>query len=286
MILAAGEGTRLRPLTEQLPKPLVPVGDAPAIAHVARRLRALGPDVPIVANAFHAADVLLRWLEAETIDASLEPSLLGTAGGLARAYRSMGAAGSALVWNGDILADLDPRALAAAHFEHQAMATLAVRPAAPGHGTVGIGADGCVVRLRGERFGDEASGGEFLGIHVIGATLCDALPPVGCLVGDVYLPALRRGERVRAWSTPCDFEDIGTPLAYWRANMRWLETSRLERSVHQTAHVTAPVERSCVGAEAIVAAPISEVVVWPGAEVRRALTRAIVTPRATIVLSP
>lgn len=284
MILAAGEGTRLRPLTAELAKPLVPVGDEPAIAHVARRLRALAGSVPLVANVHHGRAPLERWLSANGIVASIEPSLLGTAGGLARACRASARTGAALVWNGDILADVDPVALGRAHHGRGAAATLVVRPRAPGEGTVGLGTDGRIVRLRGEHFGEEVRGGEFLGIHVVGATLCATLPDVGCLVGDVYLPALRRGERLEAWETECAFDDIGTPPAYHRANMRWLDACGLAAFVDATATIAGQVHRSCVGAAAVVTASISEVVVWPGAEVHEPLTRAIVTPRATVRL--
>src|SRR4249920_3166042 len=95
MILAAGLGTRLRPLTDILPKPLVPVGDRPMLAHVVERVRAAGCG-PIVVNAHHHADAVARACSDLGATISREDEdLLGTAGGLARAR--------ALLGTGDVL---------------------------------------------------------------------------------------------------------------------------------------------------------------------------------------
>src|SRR3954454_11538931 len=109
MILCAGLGTRLRPLTDELAKPMVPVGDAPALAHVALRVRLAAP-ARIVVNVHHRPDDVRTWAEREGIVVSQEAELLGTAGGVARAAELLGD-GDVLVWNGDILSELDPRAL-------------------------------------------------------------------------------------------------------------------------------------------------------------------------------
>src|SRR6478672_7195775 len=95
MVLAAGLGTRLRPLTNELPKPLVPIGDRSMLAHVVDRLRAAGCS-PVVVNAHHHADAVARACEALGAVVSREDEdLLGTAGGLARAR--------ALLGEGDVL---------------------------------------------------------------------------------------------------------------------------------------------------------------------------------------
>src|SRR5262249_43670015 len=154
----------------ELPKPLVPVGDRPAIVHIAGCLAEAGVreaclNTHHLAEAFSAERIAALPLRLEVIH---EPRILGTAGGVANAAPYLGA-GDAIVWNGDILADLDVRALLRAQADRRALATLAVAPRPQGEGTVGLDARGAVVRLRGERFGEEASGGDFLGIQVIGA---------------------------------------------------------------------------------------------------------------------
>ncbi len=116
MILAAGFGTRLRPLTLELPKPLVWVGDRPAIAMVAERLVAAGVR-EIVINTHHQAEAFSTEMLARVpgeISVVVEEEILGTGGGVANAASLLGD-GDVVVWNGDILAPLDVRALLAAH---------------------------------------------------------------------------------------------------------------------------------------------------------------------------
>ncbi len=115
MILAAGFGTRLRPLTLELPKPLVWVGDRPAIAHIAERLVAAGI-TEIVVNTHHRAEAFSPDLLARVpgrLSIVTEPEILGTGGGLANAAPLLGE-GDVVVWNGDILTPLDVTALLAA----------------------------------------------------------------------------------------------------------------------------------------------------------------------------
>src|SRR5688572_7988597 len=99
MVLCAGLGTRLRPLTDEIAKPLVPIGDRPAVAHVAERLSSFPSRV---INVHHRPDDLERWASARGIAVSREIDLLGTAGGLEHAAPLLGE-GDVLVWNGDIL---------------------------------------------------------------------------------------------------------------------------------------------------------------------------------------
>lgn len=281
MILAAGHGTRLRPLTDELPKPLVPVGDRSVLALVAEAL-ARGGILRAATNAHHLADAFTSGLlGALPLELRLltEPELLGTAGGVRNAAEALGE-GDIVLWNGDILAEVDVRALMRSHEAQRMGATLVVAPREAGQGTVGLGADGRVVRLRGERFGEEAEGGDFLGVHVIGEALRARLPDRGCLVGDVYLPALRRGERLATARHDGGWRDVGSLVAYLEANLTWLADRGLRAWVAESARVDDGVliERSVIGEGAIVRGEgaIEECVVWPGAEVVAPLRRAVV----------
>jgi mannose-1-phosphate guanylyltransferase len=278
-VLAAGLGTRLRPLSDHLPKPLVPVGDKPALAHVLEQARVVGP---VVVNAFHKADAILAFGTREAVDVVCEPSLLGTAGGLRHAASRL-LAGPVLVWNADILTALDGSALLDAHIRSDALATLAVAPRPLGLGTVGLDAAGRVVRLRGERFGAESRGADFVGIHVVGPELREALPEVGCLVGDVYLPALRAGGTLGSFHHAAPFFDVGTMASYLDANLAWLDTAALSSWMAQDASVVggAHVTRSIVGEGARVEANLEACVVWPGSVATSPERRAIVTPFGT-----
>jgi mannose-1-phosphate guanylyltransferase len=280
MVLCAGLGTRLRPLTDELAKPMVPVGDRPAVAHVVERVRLAAP-ARIVVNVHHRPEDVRAWADGEHIAVSHEPELLGTAGGVAGAAALLGG-GPVLVWNGDILSDLDPRELlepgAPRDVEGASQATLAVHARPAGEGNVGFRADGRIVRLRKTSFGVEDHGGDFLGIHVLGEALRARLPQKGCLVGDVYIPALARGERLHAHVTTASFVDIGSVAQYLAANAQWLEQRGLSSWAHPTAVVSAPVDGSVIGARAVVDAPALASVVWPGAHVRSACHAAVVTP--------
>ncbi len=270
MVLAAGLGTRLRPLTEGRAKALVPVGDRPALAHVLDRLRA-GGLARVVVNAHHHLDQLRAFARGEAgVDLGLseETDLLGTAGGIAHARGLLGE-GDVLLWNADILADVDVPALLAAHATLPAEATLVVQPLARGQGSVGLDEAGRVVRLRQESFADEARGGQFLGIHVLGQALRARLPAKGGLIEDVYLPALGRGEVLRAHLFDGAWHDIGTLATYVEANLAWLAARGLSHWVGPGARVADGVvlDRVVVGAGASVTGQgaLTRCVVWPGA---------------------
>lgn len=280
MVLSAGKGTRMRPLTEWRAKPLAPVGDRPALAHVLDSLTRAGTG-RVVVNAHHrAADVRAFGAADGRFVVSEEADLLGTAGGVAQARGLLGP-GNVLVWNGDILADVDVARLVAAH---RTDATLVVRPGPPGSvgaGNVGIAADGRVVRLRGETVAPgEVRGGEFLGVHVVGGALVTALPARGCLVGDVYLPAMRAGAHLEAFLHAGAFWDIGTVSAYVDANMAWL-AARGERAwVAPGAHVAEEVDLDGAvihaGARVTGRGKLARAIVWEGAACEAPLSGVVI----------
>jgi mannose-1-phosphate guanylyltransferase len=298
MVLSAGLGTRLRPLTDERAKPLVPVGDRAALAHIVDALAAV-PLTRIVANAFHRAGDVVEFAERDgRVRVVTEGELLGTAGGLAHASAALGP-GDVLVWNGDILASFDVARLVA---HAGALATLAVVPRPPGVGNVGFRADGSIVRIRFDhRPSDETHSGDFVGVSVVRAALRRTLPPRGCLVGDVFLPALARGERLVALPIDGAFLDIGSPAAYLEANLAWLNARppfarRLAdgggagrgHNVHcalgATVSAAVSAEDVVVGTDARVLGEgeLRRVVVWPGATAYAPLADAIVTPRAVV----
>ena len=111
MIFAAGLGTRLKPLTDTLPKALVPVSGKPLIEHVTTRLEQAGVEEAVV-NVHHFADKIEKWVEEYQgrmkFDISDErQELLETGGGILHARRYLEGCGSFLIHNVDILSDLD-----------------------------------------------------------------------------------------------------------------------------------------------------------------------------------
>ncbi len=279
LILAAGLGTRLRPLTDHVAKPLVPLGDSTPLALAVRAVRA-GGATAIVANAHYQAEAVARACTDLHIGCSVEKELLGTAGGLRKARAELGD-GDVLVWNADVYAPtVDLTAFLAGR---RGRATLLVREllgtddAAQVRGNVGWDDSGRVVRMRKQTARDgETHAGEFLGIHVVGGDL--QLTPVGCLVGDVYLPALGAGAEMYVVCTDAPAHDIGTKRAYLEANLAWLATTGKDVFASPSARVTADVTRSIIGRDAEIAAAVTRSVVWPGTRVSEPVTDAIATP--------
>jgi mannose-1-phosphate guanylyltransferase/mannose-1-phosphate guanylyltransferase/phosphomannomutase len=124
MVLAAGLGTRLRPLTYEITKPMVPVLDRPVMGHILDLLDKHGID-EVVANLHYFPDSIKRYF-GDRLTYRVEPELLGTAGGV-RACADFFGTDSFLVISGDALTDIDLSAFIARHREAGAIATLAVK---------------------------------------------------------------------------------------------------------------------------------------------------------------
>jgi mannose-1-phosphate guanylyltransferase/mannose-1-phosphate guanylyltransferase/phosphomannomutase len=124
MVLAAGLGTRLRPLTYEINKPMVPVLDRPVMAHIVDLLDRHGFDETI-ANLHYFPDSIRDYF-GERLSYRTEPQLLGTAGGVRGCAEFFGDE-AFLVISGDALTDIDLRAFAARHREAGGVATLAVK---------------------------------------------------------------------------------------------------------------------------------------------------------------
>lgn len=112
MIFAAGLGTRLKPITDTMPKALVPVGGRPLIEHVTRKLKTSGVEEAVV-NVHHFADMVEEWIAHQDIMpihvSDERELLLETGGGILKARRYLDGCGTFLVHNVDILSDLDIR---------------------------------------------------------------------------------------------------------------------------------------------------------------------------------
>jgi mannose-1-phosphate guanylyltransferase len=133
MVMAAGKGTRLRPVTDLLPKPMAPVANRPVLHHILRLLQRHGFD-QVVANLHHMPDVITGYFgDGSAVGVELryafEPELLGTAGGVKNNEDFLGA-DTFLVMSGDALTDIDLTGLVAAHRRNGSIATIAVKEVA------------------------------------------------------------------------------------------------------------------------------------------------------------
>ena len=285
IILCAGFGTRLRPLTDELPKPLVPVGDRSILQHALASLVAAGVTDPII-NVHHLPQQFTRTLAGLALDVRVvvEAEIRGTAGGVAGARAHLSSA-PVLVWNGDILVAPPIDQLVSACEPHSFCLGVAPRPL--GEGTVGLDIEGNVVRLRGERFGEEVRGGDYVGVLTLGAKMLESLPERGCLFGDAALPLLRAGGRVRSVPVTTPWTDAGDARSLLSANLEWLRTRGIESFEAAGSAVARGVDlrEALVGAGARVEGRgrLERCVVCPGATARAPLRDAIVAPSGRVI---
>jgi NDP-sugar pyrophosphorylase family protein len=210
VLLAGGKGTRLRPFTATIPKPLLPLGDVPIIEVVIRQLAAAGISRITIALG-HLGHLFSATLGdgsrfGVTITYYPEDEPLGTAGPLRR-IAELG--DPFLVMNGDLLTTLDYRHLIDAHLAGDPWATIAVRrrDVKVDLGVVVTAEDGRLLDYREKPvIPCEVS----MGINVLAKRTIDLIPPKGKFdMPELMLAILRRGHEVRAYTTDCYWQDIG-----------------------------------------------------------------------------
>src|SRR5947209_1056690 len=123
MVLAAGLGTRLRPLTYEIPKPMVPVLDRPVMAHIVDLCRRQGFD-QLIANLHYFPDTI-RGYFGDSIEYRFEEELLGTAGGVRNVADFFGG-DPVVVISGAALTAIDQNKLVAGHKSHRRSASSTV----------------------------------------------------------------------------------------------------------------------------------------------------------------
>ncbi len=195
MVLAAGLGTRLRPLTYEITKPMVPVLDRPVMAHILDLLDRHG-FADVIANLHYHPDSIRAYF-GDRISYRYEQELLGTAGGV-RACADFFGEDSFLVISGDALTDIDLTALAARHRESGGVATLAVKkvPDTREYGVVLHDRGGRITGFQEKPAPDEAlSDLGNCGIYVFKPEIFDYFPdrPFADWAQDVF-PALLDGD--------------------------------------------------------------------------------------------
>jgi mannose-1-phosphate guanylyltransferase len=231
MVMAAGLGTRLRPLTYEVPKPMVPVVNRPVMEHILELLQRQG-FTEVIANLHWFPDTIReRFGDGSSLGVDLtysyEDELLGTAGGVRNVAEFFGS-DPFLVMAGDALTDIDLRALRAAHESHEGIATLAVRRVAnvSEFGVVIAGSDR---RIQG--FQEKPEPAEALSdlancmIYVLEPEVFDYFPdkPAVDFALDVF-PALLEND-VPFHVHPIDgyWNDVGSLPEYLQGNLDALE---------------------------------------------------------------
>lgn len=222
MILAAGLGTRLRPLTDTTPKPLLPVAGTPMIVWNLLLLKRHGIR-DVIINLHHLGTMISQALGDGTalgmrIIYSHEPVILGTGGGIKQAEPQFNGE-PVLILNGDTLFELDLGALMTFHRERQAAATLVLRqdPDAARWGLVEVTERAEVVRIRRRGLSERTATAArmFAGIHILHPRLLRYLP-IGqeCSIIDAYVQGIQDGERIVGFDFGGFWSDVGTPERY------------------------------------------------------------------------
>ncbi|MGE3539259.1 MAG: sugar phosphate nucleotidyltransferase [Candidatus Tectimicrobiota bacterium] len=228
MILAAGLGTRMRPLTTHCPKPLLPLMLQPTLGHILGQLQDYKVR-EVVINVHHHAEQLAAWLGDGSrwgirLHLSVEPVILGTAGAIKRAAPFFADA-PFLLLNADVLMEVDLQALWHWHCQQGAMVTMVVRPdpAARSYGPVIIDADNRVRLIAGRPAPQATVLGEetiFTGLQVVNPEVLDRIPAEGfcTTTGEIYPALLEENQPLYGYRHHGYWMDIGVPARYLQAH--------------------------------------------------------------------
>ena len=224
MILAAGLGTRLRPLTLSKPKALVPVGNTPVIDRVIDYLKRQGIDEVII-NAHHHHQQIVKHVQGGRpfgieIQVRVEPEILGTGGGIGNTA-DFWYADPFVVINSDILTDIDITKACAAHKRSGSLATLILHDQPPFNQIQVDRRMNITDIAEVNRTGRLA----FTGIHIIDPELLEYLPRgIFSSIVTTYRDLIRLGKPIRAYvSSGHYWRDIGTVKSYLLANKEALK---------------------------------------------------------------
>jgi mannose-1-phosphate guanylyltransferase/phosphomannomutase len=230
VVMAGGEGSRLRPLTSNMPKPLVPVAGRPIMEHILLHLRRHQLRDVVATVQYLGASIRNYFGDGSeqgvALSYSVEDSPLGTAGSVMLARQQL--TEPFVVISGDSLTDIDLGAAARFHRERKALATIVLKPVPNPleYGVVVVDEGGAV-----QRFIEKPSWGEVIsdlantGIYILDPAVFDFFRPgeVTDWSGDVFPKLLKEGEHVFGWIADGYWEDVGSHSAYVKANFDCLE---------------------------------------------------------------
>ena len=299
-VLGAGLGTRLRPLTDDLPKPLVPIFQKRLITFALDHLISIGMTKFFV-NTHHLPERFAEVFRRSTyrdrqIDFHHEPVLLETAGGIANISDSLGRE-PLLIYNGDILTDLPVERLIDNHLQTGNMVTLALRAAGGPKDIAFDPKSGRVIDIRNQLGTGAAGEFVFTGVYTVDPKFVDLLERgVKRSVIPIFLDLIRRGEKLGGVVLDDGhWWDVGNRDAYLQLHRELraldfpgypVDDPEWRLPVHRTAVVdsTAQLRGCCVigkdcrvEAEAI----LEDTILWPGAQIasRSELASCIVRTR-------
>lgn len=215
IILAAGFGTRLRPLTEKTPKALLPVNGLPLIYYPLRLLRREGIH-EVVINLYHLGDLIEKELGdgkklGMKITYSWEDQILGTGGGIKKSASYLNDT-PLLVFNSDVLIDLSLKDLAQFHRKHKILATMVVMPRVPGSEYTWLTLQKGRVTEISSAQPEPQETYHYTGVQVIERDLLKYLPDgFSCIIKEGYQTALQKKQKITGYVYNGYWSDVGTP---------------------------------------------------------------------------
>jgi mannose-1-phosphate guanylyltransferase len=228
VVLVGGEGTRLRPLTETIPKPLVPLLDRPSLDHVLDHLARHGVHEVVLSSSYHE-ETFRAFIDARRGDPAItwitEGTPLGTGGAIVNALEQVGDE-PIFALNGDILTDLDLTAMLTFHRDRGAAVTIALQHVddARPFGLVPTDEDGRVVAFleKPEQLvpGDVNAGTYLLDPRALRAWAPDRAISIE---REIFPALIANGEAVFGFVSAPYWLDLGTPENYLRAHFDMLE---------------------------------------------------------------
>ncbi len=229
LVLTAGFGTRLRPLTYFMPKPLLPVCGEPVTGRTLRSLGSVGCEVAVL-NTHHLASTIPGYFGKSYYGLPLryshEEEIQGTSGALFGPRSLLSEAEAVIMINGDSLCDWPLKSLVRRHFKTGAAATLLLHRQTPDDllgGGVGIDRSGRVTQIRDLKAqGETRNRHVFAGAHVLSPHLLDRIENrPGDIITDLYQPLLEEGSLISSLVTGRRWHDLGTASRYLQASLDW-----------------------------------------------------------------
>jgi NDP-sugar pyrophosphorylase family protein len=231
MLLAAGRGERLLPLTLSQPKPALPVLGRPIATQILHWLARHGVERTVI-NLHHLPEVVRRRLGVGNADGLPElryvhePVILGTGGGIRNASGELRGRGPIIVTNADYLSDIDLTAAMEAHLRSGCLATLVLAPEQSGYSIVEVGERGLVLSLAGEPRVDPArvrSRHLFTGCQILEEELLDRIPAgrPSDIVRDLHRSLAAEG-RLGSFMHRGFWWEFGSPERYLEGSLRLL----------------------------------------------------------------
>jgi mannose-1-phosphate guanylyltransferase len=297
ILLAAGLGTRMRPLTLLRAKPALPVLNRPLLQWSLEAMAQAGVR-EVMVNLHYLPESVRRAVGRRPfglrIAYSFERRILGTGGG-PRKVREFFGREPFLILNGDVLFGFDLKRFLAAHRRSGAAASLALlpNPDPRRYGSVITGPDGRVRSLAGLPRPARGTRSLFTGVHVMDPALLDRLPAgASDSVRDLYAPMVAAGERVNGVRVKGAWYDLGSPSLYLASHhsmlARGFRKNRRGPLVHPTArvHPRAVVTRSVIGPGSVVeeGAEVRGSVLWERVRIGRGarVRECVVADRMTV----